>query len=67
MEDYDLGGADEAYFDSDDVNEGAASATTPYRNDGVDVGGNAGENAVVGWTFTGRTLIYCKRSLYRYF
>ena len=58
MENYDLGGADVAYFDSDDVNEGAASATTPYRNDGVDVGGNAGENAVVGWTATGEWLEY---------
>jgi peptidoglycan/xylan/chitin deacetylase (PgdA/CDA1 family) len=58
MEDYDLGGADEAYFDSDDVNEGAADATTPYRNDGVDVGGNAGENAVVGWTAAGEWLEY---------
>jgi peptidoglycan/xylan/chitin deacetylase (PgdA/CDA1 family) len=58
MENYDLGGANEAYFDSDDVNEGAASATTPYRNDGVDVGGNAGENAVVGWTATGEWLEY---------
>lgn len=58
MEDYDLGGADVAFFDSDEVNDGAASATTPYRNDGVDVGGNAGENAVVGWTATGEWLEY---------
>lgn len=58
MENYDLGGADVAYFDSDDINDGAAEALTPYRNDGVDVGGNAGENAVVGWTVTGEWLEY---------
>jgi len=54
VENYDLGGAGVAYYDSDTENEGNI-----YRTDGVDIGGDTLTNEyVVGWTATGEWLEY---------
>lgn len=55
-EDYDRGGLNKAYFDSDATNKGAGESN--YRTtEGVDIGnGNGGK--VIGWTSTGEWLEY---------
>lgn len=54
VENYDLGGADVAYYDSDTENEGDT-----YRTDGVDIGGDSSTNEyIIGWTVTGEWLEY---------
>jgi hypothetical protein len=58
-EDYDQGGANIAYMDTDDVNEGGV-----YRNDGVDIGKNNGnyDGYFVGWIRNGEWLEYTLES-----
>jgi uncharacterized beta-barrel protein YwiB (DUF1934 family) len=53
MENYDKGGAGVSYFDADEDNNGEA-----YRSDAVDIGGNAQDGFIVGWTSAGEWLEY---------
>jgi len=54
VENYDVGGAGVAFYDSDTENEGGF-----YRTDGVDIGGDTlTKEYVVGWTATGEWLEY---------